>query len=69
METMKNKRSSTSRQISAVHFCETWLHIKFDGNIDSFDDCHKFLSQYLDDAKWTAMEISCEYEAYMFDRL
>ena len=60
-------RKSTARQQAAVRYCEQWLYIEFDGNIESFDECSHFLSIYLEEAKQTEMEIGCEYEAYLWD--
>ena len=37
-------RKSTEKQQSAVRYCEQWLYIEFDGNIESFDECSHFLS-------------------------
>lgn len=59
-------RKSTEKQQSAVRYCEQWLYIEFDGDINSFDDCSLFLSIYLEEAKQTEMEIGCEYEAYLW---
>ena len=61
-------RKSTKKQQAAVRYCEQWLCIEFDGNIDSFNDCSYFLKVYLDEAKQTEMELRCEYEAYMWER-
>lgn len=47
----KQSRVSTKRQKHAVRFCEEILHIIFHGNIEDFNDCSRFLSEYLDDAK------------------
>ena len=60
-------RKSTERQRAAVRYCEQWLRIEFDGNIDSFNDCSHFLKIYLNEAKQTEIELSCEYEAYLWD--
>ena len=60
-------RKSTEKQQSAVRYCEQWLYIEFDGNIESFDECSLFLSIYLEEAKQTEMELRCEYEAYIWD--
>lgn len=59
-------RKSTERQQKAVRYCEQWLYVEFDGNINSFDDCSLFLGIYLEDAKQTEMELSCEFEAYIW---
>ena len=40
--------------------------IEFEGNINSFDDCSLFLETYLEDAKETERELTCEYEAYIW---
>lgn len=68
LELMKNKRikKSTPRQQAAVRYCEQWLYVEFDGDINSFEDCSYFLSLYLDEAKQTERELSCEYEAYIW---
>lgn len=58
---------TTDRQKSAVHFCEEWLHITFEGDIDNRFQVSNFLSEYLDEAKMTYEEIRCEYEAYLWD--
>ena len=44
-------RKSTEKQQAAVRYCEQWLCIEFDGNIDSFNDCSYFLKVYLDKGK------------------
>lgn len=62
---MMIKSMVTDRQKNAVHFCEEWLHISFEGNINSKQDVSDFLSEYLDEAKYLYMEIRCEYEAYL----
>lgn len=49
-------RKSTKKQQAAVRYCEQWLGIKFDGNINSFNDCSYFLKVYLDEAKQTEIE-------------
>ena len=60
-------RKSTKKQQAAVRYCEQWLCIEFDGNINSFNDCSYFLKIYLDEAKQTEMELRCEYETYIWD--
>ena len=60
-------RKSTKKQQAAVRYCERWLHIKFDGNINSFNDCSYFLKVYLDEAKQAKIELTCEYEAYIWE--
>ena len=60
-------RKSTEKQQSAVRYCEQWLYIESDGDINSFDDCSLFLSIYLEEAKQTEMEITCEFEAYIWE--
>lgn len=53
---------STAKQKSAVYFCEQFLNIPFEGNIDSSLECSHFLSEYLDIAKQMYTELKCEYE-------
>ena len=54
---------STNRQIAAIHFCEEWLNISFEGDIEDRQQVGSFLSEYLDEAKNLYFEIACEYEA------
>lgn len=56
---------TTPRQKAAVHFCEQWLKIQFEGDINDFNTVSNFLSEYLEEAKMLALEITCEYEAYL----
>lgn len=56
---------STERQKAAVHFCEQWLNIEFEGNIENFRECSNFLNNYLQFAKQTARELTCEYCSYI----
>lgn len=58
---------TTQRQKAAVHFCEQWLNVPFEGDIENFNQVSNYLSMYLEDAKWTAEEIACEYSAYVND--
>lgn len=58
---------TTNRQKAAVHFCEQWLNITFEGNINDFQQVSYFLSIYLDEAKSFYNEVTCEYESYLWD--
>ena len=60
---------TTDRQKAAVHFCEQWLNITFEGNINDFQQVSYFLSTYLDEAKSLYNEVRCEYESYLWDRM
>ena len=55
----------TNRQIAAIHFCEEWLNISFEGDIEDRQQVGSFLSEYLDEAKNLYSEIVCEYKAYL----
>ena len=59
---------TTNRQKAAVQFCEQWLSISFEGNIENKEQVSQFLSEYLDDAKNLYTEIRCEYEAYLWNK-
>lgn len=59
---------TTNIQKAAVHFCEQWLNVTFDGDIENRYEVSAFLSEYLEDAKNTYEEMLCEYEAYIWDR-
>lgn len=54
---------STPKQRSAVSFCCNMLNVEFEGNINSFKQCSKFLSEYLEQAKQHYIELKCEFEA------
>lgn len=58
---------TTNRQKAAVHFCEQWLNVTFEGNINDFQQVSYFLSIYLDEAKSLYNEVRCEYESYLWD--
>lgn len=60
-------KHSTDRQKAAVHFCEQWLDVTFEGNIEDSYSVSYFLSIYLNDAKSLYNELRCEYEAYLWD--
>lgn len=53
---------STIKQVSAVHFCEHMLNIPFKGDINNKQECSRFLSEYLEQAKQMYTELKCEYE-------
>ena len=58
---------TTDKQRAAVHFCEQWLNVTFEGNINDFQQVSYFLSIYLDEAKSLYDEVRCEYESYLWD--
>lgn len=58
---------TTERQRAAVHFCEQWLNITFEGNIKDKYQVSIFLGEYLQEAKDLYDELRCEYEAYLWD--
>lgn len=60
-------RRPTEKQVNAVHFCEEWLHVSFEGDIDNIFEVCDFLQEYLEEAKMTYLEIKCEYEVYLWD--
>lgn len=58
---------TTNKQKAAVHFCEEWLNVTFEGNINDFKQVSYFLLIYLDEAKSIYNEVRCEYESYLWD--
>lgn len=58
---------TTQKQKEAVRFCEQWLNLKFEGNINNGADVTPFLAAYLEDAKEMHREIALEYEGYLTD--
>ena len=57
---------TTNKQKAAIQFCEQWLDITFEGNIEDKYQVSIFLSEYLQEAKDLYDEIRCEYEAYLW---
>lgn len=55
---------STEKQREDIEYCEQWLNIEFEGNINSFDDCSQFLKAYLQDAILIEKELNSNYEHY-----
>lgn len=62
-------RQSTKKQQAAIKYCEAWLQIKFNGNINNFYECSAFLEIYLDEAKMREDTLTEEYKAYMWERM
>ena len=58
---------TTDRQKAAVHFCEQWLNITYNSDINNFQQVSNFLLEYLGEAKLIYEEIACEYESYLWD--
>lgn len=58
---------TTKRQKAAVHFCEQWLNVSFNGDIENRNQVSAFLQEYLEDAKLLYEELACEYETYMME--
>lgn len=58
---------ATNKQKAAVHFCEQWLNVAFEGNIENKYQVSIFLGEYLQEAKDLYNELRCEYEAYLWD--
>lgn len=58
-------RESTPKQRGALTFCEGVLGIQFEGNRYDFYDVSDFLSEYLEEAKQVARELTCSYSSYM----
>ena len=59
--------TTTKRQKATVHFCEQWLNITFEGDIENKYQVSLFLQEYLQDAKNLYDEVKCEYESYLWD--
>ena len=60
-------RESTPKQRGALTFCEGVLGIQFEGNRYDFYDVSDFLSEYLEEAKQVARELTCSYSSYIWD--
>jgi hypothetical protein len=63
----KQSNMTTDKQKAAVYFCEKWLNVTYNGDINNFQQVSNFLSEYLEEAKLTYEEIACEYESYLWD--
>ena len=60
-------KESTPKQRGALTFCEDVLGIQFEGNRYDFYDVSDFLSEYLEEAKQVARELTCSYSSYMWN--
>lgn len=60
-------KESTPKQRGALTFCEGVLGIQFEGNRYDFYDVSDFLSEYLEEAKQVARELTCSYSSYMWN--
>ena len=60
-------RESTPKQRGALTFCEGVLGIQFEGNRYDFYDVSDFLSEYLEEARQVARELTCSYSSYMWN--
>lgn len=58
---------TTDKQKAAVHFCEQWLNITFEGDVEDKHQVSTFLKEYLQEAKDLYNEIKYEYEAYLWN--
>lgn len=55
---------TTKRQRAAVRYCESMLDIKFNGDINNFNQVSSFLNQYLEEAKIREEDILQCYDDY-----
>ena len=55
---------TTKRQRAAVKYCENMLDIKFNGDINNFNQVSSFLNQYLEEAKIREEDILQCYDDY-----
>lgn len=55
---------TTKRQRAAVRYCENILDIKFNGDINNFNQVSKFLDYYLESAKTREEDILQCYDDY-----
>lgn len=60
----KIEKQVTNRQKRAIYFIESWLKIKFNGNINNFYDVSSFLSDYLGEAKSIAEDAYASYYSW-----
>ena len=58
---------TTDKQKSDIHFCEQYLNITFDGDIEDEHQVSEFLHKYFQEAKYEYEALKCEYEAYLWD--
>ena len=56
---------TTDKQKSAVYFCEEWLHISFEGDLEDKVEVDLFLSEYFNEAQLVYNEVQVEYSAQL----
>ena len=59
---------TTKRQKAAVNFCEEWLDISFEGDINDFNQVSNFLSIHLDHAKSNFRDAAESYNSFILDK-
>ena len=59
---------TTKRQKAAVNFCEEWLDISFEGDINDFNQVSNFLSIHLDCAKSNFRDAVESYNSFILDK-
>lgn len=58
---------TTTKQKNAVRYCEKWLGVVFEGDINDFATVSAFLDDYLEMAKVTVIELKSEYDSFVMD--
>lgn len=56
---------TTEKQKCAVHFCERWLHISFEGDLEDKIEVDLFLSEYFNEAQLAYNEVQIEYSSQL----
>ena len=59
---------TTERQKAAVRFCEEWLDISFEEDINNFNQVSNFLSIYLDSAESIFNDAVESYYSFILDK-
>jgi hypothetical protein len=60
---------TTDIQKDAIHYCEEWLHIVFEGDIEDRDEVLLFLSEYLNEANLLLKEFKSDYKQSLIEIL
>ena len=62
---MKKIRKSTPQQLQDIEYCEKWLYIIFEGNINDYNECSEYIETYLKEAIQTEIDYRESMEIYL----
>lgn len=62
---MSNTNRTTPSQKEAIKLIEDILSIEYTGNTSNQSECQMFIDEYYEEAKYTAVEMSDNFDIYL----